>query len=208
MHTCQSSLPASPVLSLRSSLRPEHHSATAHKLNTTMLSTLRPTPLIHKKMRRNSSSLFITLTLDLDTPPEVTRHDPYRQPPRGTRYQPSVEAAGEEEPTRRPTSGSLASLTSSGYDSLKKKVHGGCSWLSVLPRWLCVVSLVCLFVLPLYLHILVSPLLWLKFSIPSLLFPLSSVSNLLVHLFLLFLSLSSFFTFTSVSFVIHSLYWS
>lgn len=107
-----------------------------HKLNTTILSTLRPTPLIHKKMRRNSSSLFITLTLNLDTPPEVTRHDPSRQPPRGTRYQPSVEAAGEEEPARRPTSGSLASLTSSGYDSLKKKVHGRCPVALFLPSLL------------------------------------------------------------------------
>ncbi|XP_045118125.1 protein FAM102A-like isoform X3 [Portunus trituberculatus] len=82
-----------------------------------------PTPVIYKKMRRNSTTLFITLTLNLDTPPEVTRRNTYRQPLRGTRYQPSVEASGEEEPAGRPTSGSLASLTSSGYDSLKKKVH-------------------------------------------------------------------------------------
>ncbi|KAG0721483.1 hypothetical protein GWK47_046411 [Chionoecetes opilio] len=94
---------------------------TRHPIPQHPLSLLRPTPVIYKKMRRNSTTLFTTLTLNLDTPPEVTRRDPYRQPLRGIRYQPSAEAAGEEEPAGRPTSGSLASLTSSGYDSLKKK---------------------------------------------------------------------------------------
>lgn len=49
----------------------------------------------------------------------------YSQPSRVTRYQqPAGEAGVEEGPPSRPTSGSLASLTSSGYDSLKKKVNG------------------------------------------------------------------------------------
>ncbi|XP_066965853.1 uncharacterized protein [Macrobrachium rosenbergii] len=44
------------------------------------------------------------------------------QPSRGTKYQPSTDIGVEEVPPSRPTSGSLASLTSSGYDSLTKKV--------------------------------------------------------------------------------------
>ncbi|KAK7068465.1 hypothetical protein SK128_021325 [Halocaridina rubra] len=44
------------------------------------------------------------------------------QPSRVTRYQPPTELGAEEVPPSRPTSGSLASLTSSGYDSLTKKV--------------------------------------------------------------------------------------
>lgn len=44
------------------------------------------------------------------------------QPSRGTKYQPSTDIGVEEVPPSRPTSGSLASLTSSGCDSLTKKV--------------------------------------------------------------------------------------
>lgn len=71
------------------------------------------------KTRLHNSMLKVTVEMTLLSGDPCFK----AQPPRGTRYQPSVEAAGEEEPTRRPTSGSLASLTSSGYDSLKKKVH-------------------------------------------------------------------------------------
>ncbi|XP_045118124.1 protein FAM102A-like isoform X2 [Portunus trituberculatus] len=71
------------------------------------------------KTRLHNSMLKVTVEMTLLSGDPCFK----AQPLRGTRYQPSVEASGEEEPAGRPTSGSLASLTSSGYDSLKKKVH-------------------------------------------------------------------------------------
>lgn len=72
------------------------------------------------KTRLHNSMLKVTVEMTLLSGDPCFK----AQPQRGTRYQPSVEAPGEEEPAgRRPNSGSVASLTSSGYDSLKKKVH-------------------------------------------------------------------------------------
>nr|XP_045581692.1 protein FAM102B-like isoform X4 [Procambarus clarkii] len=71
------------------------------------------------KHRLHNSMLKVTVDMTLLSGDPCFK----AQPSRGTRYQPPSEAGAEEVPPSRPTSGSLASLTSSGYDSLKKKVN-------------------------------------------------------------------------------------
>ncbi|KAK8733822.1 hypothetical protein OTU49_006192 [Cherax quadricarinatus] len=71
------------------------------------------------KHRLHNSMLKVTVDMTLLSGDPCFK----AQPSRGTRYQPPSEVGAEEVPPSRPTSGSLASLTSSGYDSLKKKVN-------------------------------------------------------------------------------------
>lgn len=71
------------------------------------------------KHRLHNSMLKVTVDMTLLSGDPCFK----AQPSRGTRYQPSAEVGAEEVPPSRPASGSLASLTSSGYDSLKKKVN-------------------------------------------------------------------------------------
>ncbi|XP_042211471.1 uncharacterized protein LOC121858887 [Homarus americanus] len=71
------------------------------------------------KHRLHNSMLKVTVDMTLLSGDPCFK----AQPSRGTRYQPPTETGAEEAPPSRPTSGSLASLTSSGYDSLKKKVN-------------------------------------------------------------------------------------
>ncbi|XP_042867138.1 early estrogen-induced gene 1 protein isoform X2 [Penaeus vannamei] len=70
------------------------------------------------KHRLHNSMLKVTVDMTLLSGDPCFK----AQPSRGTRYQPANDVGAEEVPPSRPTSGSLASLTSSGYDSLTKKV--------------------------------------------------------------------------------------
>ncbi|ROT61250.1 hypothetical protein C7M84_021010 [Penaeus vannamei] len=72
------------------------------------------------KHRLHNSMLKVTVDMTLLSGDPCFK----AQPSRGTRYQPANDVGAEEVPPSRPTSGSLASLTSSGYDSLTKKVKG------------------------------------------------------------------------------------
>ncbi|KAK8733821.1 hypothetical protein OTU49_006192 [Cherax quadricarinatus] len=82
------------------------------------------------KHRLHNSMLKVTVDMTLLSGDPCFK----AQPSRGTRYQPPSEVGAEEVPPSRPTSGSLASLTSSGYDSLKKKVNG-VTWQLGLVHW-------------------------------------------------------------------------